>query len=49
MIAHYDLRSPRIMASKQKSIIKYGIDTIAFMGPQIWQNILFRNRKLRIT
>ena len=32
----YDLRN---LASKQKSTIKYGINTIAFRGPQIWQNI----------
>ena len=35
----YDLRNPRILASKHKSTIKYGINTIAFRGPQIWQNI----------
>ena len=35
----YDLRNPRILASKHKSTIKYGINTIAFKGPQIWQNI----------
>ena len=35
----YDLRNPRIIASKHKSTIKYGTDTIAFKGPQIWQNI----------
>ena len=35
----YDLRNPRILASKHKSTIKYGITTIAFSGPQIWQNI----------
>ena len=26
----YNFRNPRILASKQKSTIKYGIDTIAF-------------------
>ena len=35
----YDLRNPRILASKHKSTIKYGINTIAFRGSQIWQNI----------
>ena len=35
----YDLRNPRIPASKHKSTIKYGINIIAFRGPQIWQNI----------
>ena len=31
----YDLRNPRILASKHKSTIKYGINTIVFKGPQI--------------
>ena len=35
----YDLKNPRILVSKHKSTIKYGINTIAFKGPQIWQNI----------
>ena len=35
----YDLRSPRILAFKHKSTVKYGIDTIVFKGPQSWQNI----------
>ena len=35
----YDLRNPRILASKHKSTIKHGINTIAFRGSQIWQNI----------
>ena len=35
----YDLRNPRMLTSKLKSTIKYGITTIAFRGPQIWQNI----------
>ena len=35
----YDLRNPRILASKHKSTTKYGINTIAFSGSQIWQNI----------
>ena len=35
----YDLRNPRILASKHKSTITYGINTIVFKGHQIWQNI----------
>ena len=35
----YDLKNPRILVSKHKSTLKYGINTIAFKGPQIWQNI----------
>ena len=31
----YDLRNPRILASKHRSTIKYGINTIAYRGPQI--------------
>ena len=38
----YDLRNPRILASKRKSTIKYGINTIVFKGP-------LRNKKLGIT
>ena len=38
----YDLRNPRILASKHKSTIKYGINTIVFKGP-------LRNKKLGIT
>ena len=34
-----NLRNPGILASKHKSTIKYGINTIAFRGLQIWQNI----------
>ena len=33
----YDLRNPKILASKQKSTIKHCINTIAFKGLQIWQ------------
>ena len=40
----YDLINPRILASKHKSTIKYGIDTIAFKGPQISQNIPLKIR-----
>ena len=35
----YDLKNPRILASKHKFTIKYSINTIAFKGPQIYQNI----------
>ena len=35
----YNLRNPRILVSKHKSTIKYGIDTIAYKGSQIWQDI----------
>ena len=35
----YDLRNPRMLASKHKSTMNYGINTIALKGPQIWQNI----------
>ena len=35
----YVLRNPRILAPKHKSTIKYGINTIALKGPQIWQSI----------
>ena len=42
----YDLRNPRILASKHISTIKYGINTIAFTNPQIWQNIPLEIRNL---
>ena len=35
----YNLRNPRTLASKHKSTVRYGLDTIAFKGPQIWQDI----------
>ena len=38
----YDLRNPRILASKHKSTIKHGINTIVLKGP-------LRNKKLGIT
>ena len=41
----YDLRNPRILASKHKSTIKYGINIIVFKSPQIWQNIPLKIRK----
>ena len=31
----YDLRNSRILASKHKSTIKYGTNTVAFEGSQI--------------
>ena len=40
----YDLINPRILASKRKSTIKYGIDKIAFKGPQISDNIPLKIR-----
>ena len=39
-----DLRIPRILASKYKSITKYDINTIAFKGPQTWQSVLLEIR-----
>ena len=35
----YNLRNPRTLASKPKSTVRYDLDTIAFKGPQIWQDI----------
>ena len=40
----YDLQNPRLLASKHKTTIKYGIKKIAFRGPQIWQNIPLETR-----
>ena len=42
----YNLRNSRILKSNQNSAIKYGIDTIAFKGPRIWQNIPLEIRNL---
>ena len=42
----YNLRNPRILASKHKSTIKYGINIIAFRGLQIWQIIPLEIRNL---
>ena len=42
----YDLKNLRILASKHKSTVKYGIDTIAFKGPQICQNFWLEMRNL---
>ena len=36
----YDLRNPRILATKHKSATKFGSDTIPFKDLKIWQNIL---------
>ena len=35
----YNLRNPRTLASKHKFAVRYGLDTIVFKGPQIWQDI----------
>ena len=40
----YNLRNPRTLASKHKSTVRYGLDTIAFKVPQIWQDIPFQIR-----
>ena len=45
----YDLRNPRIPASKRKSTKKYGINTVAFKVPQIWQKHSLRNKDFGIT
>ena len=42
----YNLRNPRILASKHKPTIKYGINIIAFRGLQVWQNIPLEIRNL---
>ena len=39
----YDLRNPKILASKLKSGIKYGIKTIFFKSPEIWQSFPLEN------
>ena len=46
----YELRNPRILASKHKSTMKYGINTITYKGLQIWQNISLeiKNSKYQI-
>ena len=36
---YYFLRNPRSLVSKRKFTSTYGIDTISFRGPQIWQNL----------
>ena len=35
----YNLRNPRSLAYKLKSTVRYGLGTIAFKAPQIWQDI----------
>ena len=35
---YYSLRKPRSLVSKRKFTTTYGIDTISFRGPQIWQD-----------
>ena len=42
----YDLRNPRILASKYKPTKKHMLNTIAFKGPQIWQNIPLKMKNL---
>ena len=42
----YNLRNPRILASKHKSSIKYGFNTIPFTDPQIWPNIRLEMKNL---
>ena len=36
---YYSLRNPRSLVSKRKFTTTYGIDTISFRGPQIWQDL----------
>ena len=36
---HYSFRNPRSLASKLKMTTIYGIDSIAFRGPQIWHSL----------
>ena len=36
---YYSLRNPSSLASKRKYTTAYGIDTIFFRGPQIWQDL----------
>ena len=35
----YSPRKPRTLVSKRKFTTTYGIDTISFRGPQIWQDL----------
>ena len=36
---YYSLRNPRSLVSKRKFTTTYGIDTIFFSGPKIWQDL----------
>ena len=36
---YYSLRNLRSLDSKSKFTTTYGIDTISFRGPQIWQDL----------
>ena len=36
---YHSLRNPRSLDSKRKFTTTYGIDTISFRGPQIWQDL----------
>ena len=35
---YYSLRNPRSLVSIPKCTSTYGIDTISFRGPQVWQD-----------
>ena len=35
----YSVRNPRSLVSKRKFTTTYGIDTISFRGPLIWQDL----------
>ena len=35
----YSLRNPRPLTTNLKSTVKYGIDSIVYKGPQIWQTL----------
>ena len=37
---YYSPRNPKSLVSKRKFTATYGIDTISFRGPQIWQDLL---------
>ena len=41
----YSLRNPRSLIANCKSTVRYGIDSIVYKGPQIWQTLPtdFRN------
>ena len=36
---YYSLRNPKSLVSNRKFTTTYGIDTISFSGPQIWQDL----------
>ena len=35
----YSLRNTRLLSSKHKSTLRYGIDTVSYKGPKIWHNL----------